>query len=187
MEAVIKIHNNITTGVPKDFGVSINLSDSGQRTQYKTGAVRETGVKKGRCDLLPLSVIHKRENSDVLKHIQSFLDKKNSQHLWDAIESFCSEINWDVFTMYLEISHHFEDGAKKYSDNNWKRGLPVHCYIDSGIRHYFKWCRGDIDERHDRAFAWNMLCAIWTVEVKPELIDVEGDIEYMEGKIDDVS
>ena len=73
-----------------------------------------------------------------------------------------------------ELSIHYEDGARKYEPNNWKKGLPVHCFIDSGLRHYFKWLRGDEDEPHDRAFVWNLVGAIWTMENKPEFNDISG-------------
>lgn len=66
-------------------------------------------------------------------------------------------------------SIHFEQGAQKYGENNWQKGIPVHCYIDSAIRHYLKYKRGDDDERHDRAFVWNILCAIWTCKEMPQL------------------
>ena len=62
--------------------------------------------------------------------------------------------------------------VKKYGDRNWEKGIPLHCYIDSGVRHYLKFLRGDTDEPHDRAFVWNMLGAIWTHKNKPELIDL---------------
>ena len=61
------------------------------------------------------------------------------------------------------------ESRKKYGENNWQKGIPVHCYIDSAVRHYLKFLRGDQDEPHDRAFAWNIMCAIWTCEHKPEL------------------
>ena len=79
--------------------------------------------------------------------------------------------------MMLEVSVHFEEGAKKYGDNNWRRGIPTHCYVDSAVRHYLKWIRDDNDEHHDRAFAWNILCCIWTCKNMPELNDYkkEGD------------
>ena len=73
--------------------------------------------------------------------------------------------------MLLEVSIHFEEGAKKYGENNWQKGIPVHCYIDSAVRHYLKYLRGDKDEPHDRAFCWNLMCAIWTCKHKPELND----------------
>ena len=70
-----------------------------------------------------------------------------------------------------KIAKHFEDGAKKYGDNNWRKGIPVKFYIDSGVRHYLKFKRGDTDEPNDRAFVWNMLCAIGTVMNHTEVDD----------------
>jgi hypothetical protein len=70
--------------------------------------------------------------------------------------------------MFLEVAKHFEEGAKKYGDNNWRKGIPVYCYIDSALRHYLKWLRGDDDEPHDRAFVWNILCCVWEVDYHHE-------------------
>ena len=72
---------------------------------------------------------------------------------------------------FLEVAKHFEEGAKKYGEDNWQKGIPTHCYIDSAVRHYLKWLRGDNDEPHDRAFVWNILCCIWTCIHKPKLND----------------
>ena len=73
--------------------------------------------------------------------------------------------------LLLEVAKHFEDGAKKYGENNWQKGIPTHCYIDSAVRHYLKYLRGDTDEPHDRAFVWNILCCMWTCSHHPELND----------------
>lgn len=54
--------------------------------------------------------------------------------------------------------------AEEYGENNWQKGIPESSYIDSAVRHYLKWLRGDDDERHDRAFVWNIMCLIWTHE-----------------------
>ena len=88
-----------------------------------------------------------------------------TEYLYSAIKEFFKQSNFaDIPTMILELSVHFEQGAIKYEENNWKRGIPVNCYIDSAIRHYLKWLRGDTDERHDRAFIWNIVCCIWEVK-----------------------
>ena len=68
--------------------------------------------------------------------------------------------------MLLEVAKHFEEGAKKYGENNWQKGIPPKCYIDSAVRHYLKWLRGDKDEPHDRAFVWNLMCCIWEVDYR---------------------
>ena len=94
-----------------------------------------------------------------------------------ALDYFNEQHCWNIHTMILEVAKHFEEGAKKYGDNNWRKGIPVRCYIDSAIRHYLKWLRGDQDEPHDRAFCWNILCAMWTCENKHELNDYRKDDE----------
>ena len=66
----------------------------------------------------------------------------------------------------------FEDGAKKYSPNNWKLGINVHCFIDSAIRHYLKYLRGDTDEPHNRAVLWNLVGAFWTHDHIPSMVDL---------------
>ena len=66
--------------------------------------------------------------------------------------------------MLLEVAKHFENGAKKYGDNNWQKGIPAMCYIDSALRHYFKSKRGDQDEPHELAFIWNLMCCVWEVD-----------------------
>jgi hypothetical protein len=105
----------------------------------------------------------------VLKCIANFTTAGDTLALVGAIHWFCELRKWDVSTMLLEVAIHFEEGCAKYGENNWKLGIPVSRYIDSGVRHYLKWLRGDDDERHDRAFCWNMICAGWTIRHKPEL------------------
>ena len=150
--------------------VEPHILDSGDRTQFESGAVRDMREGKGRCDLMPLEVVYKyfelvNAQDKVLWWISSFQKNGLSLDLYNAMESFCT-ICWacDPATMFLEVAKHFEEGAKKYGESNWQKGIPVHCYIDSAVRHYLKWLRGDNDEPHDRAFVWNIMCCIWEVD-----------------------
>lgn len=143
------------------------ILDSGNRREFESGAVRDIQEGKGRCDLLPLDVVAKMSNSATFACINSFQETNDISNLHRALSS--SGVFHDVYTMILEVSKHFEEGAKKYGDNNWRKGIPVRCYIDSAVRHYLKFCRGDKDEPHDRAFCWNIMCAIWTCKHHPEL------------------
>ena len=68
-------------------------------------------------------------------------------------------------------------GAIKYAPRNWEKGIPCHCYLDSGPRHYLKFIRGDSDEAHDRAFVWNMLGAFRTHKDLSSMIDLPFKIE----------
>ena len=157
-----------------------HILDSGDRTEFSTGAVRDMREGKGRCDLLPLDVVARylctNEKGDlVILSISEFVEKHDVVYLNVALDKFRKISEWDAPTMLLEVAKHFEEGAKKYGENNWQKGIPVKCYIDSAIRHYLKWLRGDTDEPHDRAFCWNIMCAIWTCEHKPELNDYRKD------------
>ena len=146
-----------------------HILDSGNRRQFETGAVRDICEGKGRCDLLPLDVVSHALNDPTFAYIYLFIDSGERNHLYDALSS-CG-IFHDYYTLMLEVAKHFEEGCKKYGDNNWQKGIPTHCYIDSAVRHYLKYLRGDKDEPHDRAFCWNILCCIWTCIHKPELND----------------
>lgn len=154
------------------------IKDSGDRTEFESGAVRDMHEGKGRCDLLPLDVVNRiMVNKDVFKYISEFQRTNLIECLLCSLLEFMQEKHWDKPTMILEVAKHFEEGAKKYGENNWQKGIPVRCYIDSAIRHYLKWLRGDNDEPHDRAFCWNIICAIWTCKHKPELNDYRKDDE----------
>ena len=145
------------------------IKDSGERTEFETGAVRDMREGKGRCDLMPLDIVAEVFEAndwygEVFEHLNRFLIDHDVEHIYEAIRHvLCVEDMFDgcVCTMLLEDAVHFEEGAKKYGENNWQKGLPIKCYIDSAIRHYLKWKRGDTDERHDRAFMWNLMCCAW--------------------------
>lgn len=151
------------------------LKDSGTRRQFESGAVRDIAEGKGRCDLLPLDVVGELLSDEILQCINNYIRHGCTSALESAIIMFTLQNNeWDgnLFTAMLEVAKQYEDGARKYNDRNWEKGIPVHCFIDSGVRHYLKWCRGDKDEPHDRAFVWNLLGAMWTHTHRPELIDL---------------
>lgn len=158
----------------------MSIIDSGERREFESGAVRDIAEGKGRCDLLPLDVIGKKMTDVILVHIGAYIRDGDDQHLWDAIERFqyrafamgMVDTTQRIANTLLEVAKHYEEGAKKYAERNWEKGISLHCYIDSGVRHYLKFLRGDKDEAHDRAFVWNMLGAIWTQYHKPELIDL---------------
>ena len=152
------------------------IKDSGDRTEFATGAVRDMREGKGRCDLMPLDVVaafiaeYENTSDPIIDGIYEFQHSNSASHLYCALNVFCREAYLgNDCTMFLEVAKHFEEGAKKYGESNWKRGIPTWCYIDSAVRHYLKWLRGDKDEPHDRAFVWNILCCIWTIEHEDEL------------------
>ena len=72
----------------------------------------------------------------------------------------------------LRISKHYEAGALKYGRWNYTKGIPVSAFMDSALRHIFKYLDGWDDEDHLSAAAFNILGAIEMEENHKELIDI---------------
>lgn len=82
---------------------------------------------------------------------------KAPMHLlpWDAIEA---------------LAIHYGDGAKKYSERNWEKGLPWNADMASSLaRHLKSWSMGEDKEYdpklgketyHDVAILWNAACLV---------------------------
>lgn len=77
----------------------------------------------------------------------------------------------------IRLSKHFENGASKYDERNWEKGIPMHSFIDSALRHLMNYLDGQADEDHLCAAAWNCMCAMWTEEKRPELQDIPGRVK----------
>ncbi|MBQ6906203.1 MAG: hypothetical protein IJN75_04205 [Clostridia bacterium] len=152
------------------------IVDSGHRHEFDLGAVRDVQEGKGRCDLLPLDVVAELYNDDIFSDINNFIRSGDTAHLYEVLKKIAPKFG-SYSTMLLEVSIHFEEGAKKYNERNWEKGINAKNYINSGVRHLLKWIRGDEDENHERAFVFNIMCCIWTCKNKPELNDFRKETE----------
>lgn len=168
------------------------ILDSGTRRTFDTGAVRDVQEGKGRCDLLPLAEIAEYfktstalagegkeprtlsqiSMANILNAINDFLYNRDSSLIYFAINTFMDGVYMKTGQGIMELAKHYEGGAKKYNERNWEIGIPLHCYVDSGVRHLLKYYDGWQDEPHDRAFMWNMFGLLWTFHNKPELDDL---------------
>jgi hypothetical protein len=85
---------------------------------------------------------------------------------------------FDLLPYYAitRLAQHFENGAKKYGDENWRQGIPLRRYLDSLLRHAFKVLSGSDDEDHLAAVIWNACCLLETQElIKQGLLPDELD------------
>lgn len=148
------------------------IKDSGTRTSFESGAVRDIQKGKGRCDLMPLDVVAVMTEDVTFLDIYYFLDTGRTDVMLKLISNSAVRLFGSIENALLEVSIHYEQGAEKYGEHNWEKGIPAHSFVDSAIRHYIKLRRGDKDERHDRAFIWNLLGLLWTIEHHSELNDL---------------
>lgn len=178
------------------------ILDSGNRRQFESGAVRDCAEGRGRCDLLPLHIVAnlysiwddtKMKNpkyataADILRHVETFIRNGDQKEIYDALFTFRTRFimvgteHLNLSGMLLEVSKHYEEGAKKYAERNWEAGIPCHCYVDSAVRHLIKWADNWDDEPHDRAVVWNLFGLLWTIDNHPEL----NDLPYMQEQYKD--
>jgi hypothetical protein len=96
------------------------IKDSGKRTKFETGAVRDLQTGKGRFDLIPMATLR-------------------------------------------ALAIHYEKGCLKYGDRNWEKGITIHTYFNSAMRHLSQVIDGRDDEYHLVAAIWNLFCANETI------------------------
>lgn len=65
----------------------------------------------------------------------------------------------------------YEEGAKKYGDRNWEKGLSVKDCINRMVRHALKAACGLTDEDHLAAVMWNAAAAKTMIKRRPDCND----------------
>lgn len=118
----------------------MEIKDSGDRSQFASGAVRDLRVGKGMPCLIPV-------------------------HIWDRVQAQLGNSTTYSVDMWERLARHYEAGRLKYSDaaninigaENWKKGIPLMFYYDSAIRHLNKFLINHTDEDHLAAAIWNVM------------------------------
>jgi hypothetical protein len=68
-----------------------------------------------------------------------------------------------------EVARACAEGAEKYGDWNWEKGMPVHDLLNHVLAHIYQFLGGDRSEPHLGHAAWGILAAIHSHELWPEL------------------
>jgi hypothetical protein len=81
------------------------------------------------------------------------------------------EERWDLISPIgmKALARTYAEGAAKFGANNWENGMPVTDLLNHGIAHIFAFLSGDRSEDHLGHAAWNILGAIHSLEVWPQL------------------
>lgn len=68
-----------------------------------------------------------------------------------------------------ELARTCAEGAAKYDDFNWEKGMPAHDLLNHALRHIFMFLSGDRSEPHLGHAMWNVGAAIHSCELWPHL------------------
>lgn len=81
---------------------------------------------------------------------------------------------WDLITPIglRRLAATCAEGARKYGDHNWRKGIPASVMLNHAIRHIYMYMAGDDSEDHLAHAAWNILGVIHFEEAMPEMIDL---------------
>ena len=97
------------------------IKDSGNRTAFSTGAVRDMQDNKGRCDLLPLDEVQSvlEDKNDILDYLESYKRTEDTEFLEFVQRQFASiAYDGDRIGMILDVAEHYAEGAEKYGVDN---------------------------------------------------------------------
>lgn len=72
----------------------------------------------------------------------------------------------------FRLAMHYTNGANKYGENNWTKGIPMSRTWESLERHVQDYKDGKTDEDHLAAIAWNAFALMWYAERMPEMNDL---------------
>ena len=98
--------------------------------------------------------------------------EENKQFGTGAVRSSDAEdVRYDLISpIGLEaVARTCAEGAAKYGDFNWEKGMPVHDLLNHVLRHIYKYLSGDRSEPHLPHAAWGVLAAIHFEQLWPDL------------------
>ena len=83
----------------------------------------------------------------------------------------CEETRYDLITPIglRALAQTYAEGMRKFGYCNWENGMPVTDLLNHAIAHIYKFLGGDRDEDHLAHAAWNLLGAIHSMEMWPQL------------------
>jgi len=134
-----------------------DIKDSGGRTSFESGAVRDSSEGKANMHWLPPFFWDRY--STVGKQIKRFLQDGDVCRICIALDLMIEEYG------LKRLCDHLEAGASKYGAYNWAKGMPVSRCLDSLGRHLESLRSGEEDEDHAAAAMCNLMFIVHYVEI----------------------
>jgi len=133
------------------------IKDSGGRTNFESGAVRDSSEGKAAMHWLPPFFWERYAGVGPL--IKSFLQTGEVEYIERALDHMLEEHG------LKRLCDHLEAGASKYEAYNWAKGMPVSRTLDSLGHHLEDLRKGEEDEDHAAAAMCNLMFIVHYVEI----------------------
>jgi hypothetical protein len=144
------------------------LRDAEQRARRFSGAYHGTSGTLAGLLLHTIHMVRHYQEADEVKEQEG----ANVRFATGAVRSSDAEATrYDLISpIGLEaVARTCAEGAAKYSDFNWEKGMPVGDLLNHALRHVYKYLAGDRSEDHLPHAAWGLLAAIHSEQLWPEL------------------
>lgn len=102
------------------------------------------------------------------------MKEKYKEYETGAVRSTdCNAVRYDLISpIGLEaLARTYAEGAQKFGEFNWENGMPAVDLINHALRHLFVFLSGSRDEDDLGHAAWNIIGAIHSLKMWPELND----------------
>jgi hypothetical protein len=85
----------------------------------------------------------------------------------------------------MRITQHYVNGAKKYGNHNWQKGLPASRCISSALRHLYQYFMGDRSEDHLAAVCFNVIAILhWEETGREDMLDTLAPSESLREQVE---
>jgi len=83
----------------------------------------------------------------------------------------CEDYRYDLISPIglQSLAETYAEGVKKFGYCNWENGMPVSDLLNHAIAHIYKYLAGDRSENHLGHAAWNIIGAIHSEKLWPNL------------------
>lgn len=83
----------------------------------------------------------------------------------------CADVRYDLVSPVglRRLAETYAEGAVKYGDFNWEKGMPIFDLLNHVIPHVYKYLSGDRSEDHLAHAAWGLFAAMHSEELWPHL------------------
>lgn len=191
IEREVELSEYRSSPVPHVAGDIMKFSTGAVRSSdaegYRYDLVSPIGVRRMLAYLYTAKESLARTDRDAIWHVDACIGRiygflggdRGEPHLEKAAELLFAAIEHDADvtisvgelspTGVQGIAEACHEGAAKYSDFNWERGMPCHDLLNHAVRHLMLYKSDDQSEEHLAHAAWNLFAAMHSEQLWPKL------------------